>query len=119
MALLSLKPETFTAIVWSPRPPCGERGCSDPECLCGLCRLPIGVADDDSRWQEHSEFCMECELCRDQVPAILFRGEGKTMEEAQFHWSCFTKLVRVKSQAAGIRVINHYTHQLPVKLGAP
>jgi hypothetical protein len=72
---------------------CGNPGCTDPECGCALCRRPIGVADSDPRWEEHDEDCNECELCRDSVPIILFRGEGKTMEQAQFHIRCFEEIL--------------------------
>jgi len=90
---LKLDPERMRTVKWSRRGSCGERGCADPECLCGVCQLPIGVADDDPRWEEHDEWCGDCDLCRDQVPIILFRGEGKQMEQAQFHWQCFHGLL--------------------------
>jgi hypothetical protein len=80
-------------IRWSKRGSCGEAGCSDPECCCALCLLPIGVPDDDPRWESHSEWCDDCDLCRDRVPAALFRGEGRKMEQAQFHTKCFEKIV--------------------------
>ena len=100
MALLSLKPETFGAIRWSRRGSCGSSGCTDPECCCGLCGEPIGVPEGDPRWQSHDEYCSGCELCRDEVPLMLFRGEGKNTEQARFHEACFQKLVRVRSRAA-------------------
>lgn len=53
-----------------------------------LCGQPIGVSEDDPRWEHHDEFCSDCELCRDQVPLILFRGEGKDMLQAQFCTQC-------------------------------
>jgi hypothetical protein len=72
---------------------CGEAGCSDPECLCALCAQPIGVSEDDPRWHDHDEDCYGCELCEDSVPIILFRGEGKDMEQAAFHNKCFEKVM--------------------------
>ena len=96
MIRAEIKPETASAIRWSSRGSCGNPGCTDTECGCALCGLPIGVSDEDPRWENHSEFCYECDLCRDQVPLILFRGEGKNMQQAQFHQKCFEKVVRFK-----------------------
>jgi hypothetical protein len=76
-------------IVWSKRGSCGNSGCTDPECCCAICRKPVGVSEEDPRWDSHDEFCMDCDLCRDQVPIQLFRGEGKSMEQATFHQRCF------------------------------
>lgn len=90
-----LRPEFAGSIRWSRRGSCGNPGCSDPECGCALCKLPIGVPDDDPRWESHQrEFCGrdDCELCRDQVPTELFRGKGRAMEAARFHWECFRKV---------------------------
>ncbi|HLG97204.1 MAG TPA: hypothetical protein VKX49_12905 [Bryobacteraceae bacterium] len=75
---------------------CGNPGCTDPECCCSLCGKPIGVSEDDPRWDRHDEYCDDCDLCRDQVPVMLFRGEGKAMQQAQFHIKCFEKIVRIK-----------------------
>jgi hypothetical protein len=74
---------------------CGNAGCADPECCCAVCALPIGVSEDDPRWNDHDEFCGGCDLCRDMVPIILFRGEGKAMQQAAFHEACF-KTILVK-----------------------
>jgi len=93
MAAFTLKPEAQYAIRWNSRGSCGESGCKDPECCCSLCGLPIGVSDDDARWDEHDEWCSDCDLCRDRVPLILFRGQGKDMEQASFHQYCFEKLL--------------------------
>jgi len=84
-----IRPEAATQIRWSTRGSCGNAGCTDPECRCALCGQPIGVAEDDPRWGFHDEFCNDCDLCRDQVPVMLFRGDGKQMEQAQFHTCCF------------------------------
>lgn len=94
-----IKPETAGAIAWS-KGSCGNAGCPDLECCCALCREPIGVEDDDPRWDNHDEFCGGCDLCEDSVPIMLFRGEGKAMLQASFHGKCFNKLVRFKSSAA-------------------
>jgi hypothetical protein len=59
------------------------------ECCCSLCGKPIGVPDEDPRWAKHDEYCDDCDLCRDQVPIILFRGQGEATEQAQFHVRCF------------------------------
>jgi hypothetical protein len=39
-------------------------------------------------------------FCEDDVPTILFRGQGKAMQQASFHWSCFKQVARFKSSAA-------------------
>jgi hypothetical protein len=84
-----LRPDVMRRVRWSRRGSCGMSGCSDPECCCSLCRRPVGVAEDDPRWATHDEDCADCELCRDQVPLMLFRGQGKEMEQAIFHNACF------------------------------
>jgi len=71
---------------------CGRSGCTDDSCVCAVCALPIGVDEDDPRWYSHSEYCDGCELCIDDVPIIIFRGEGKEMEQAAFHSACFQTL---------------------------
>lgn len=79
-------------IRWSRGHSCGEPGCTDPKCRCGVCNLPIGVPESDPRWNDHNPECLGCPLCEDEIPMILFRGEGKEMEQAQFHMKCFLKL---------------------------
>jgi hypothetical protein len=98
-----LKSRFTGAIRWSLRGSCGNPGCTDPECCCSLCGEPIGVAEDDPRWDQHDEFCSDCELCRDQVPIQMFRGEGKKTEGAQFHLKCFEKIAHFRAgiQQAG------------------
>jgi hypothetical protein len=96
-----LKPQFLGAVRWSRRGSCGEPGCKDAECCCSLCGEPIGVPEDDPRWETHPEYCGgDCPLCRDQVPTMLFRGEGKATEGAQFHWACFRKIVFFRSRIA-------------------
>jgi len=51
-----------------------------------------------ARWDNHDEFCSDCDLCRDQVPIMLFRGEGKDTEQASFHTACFEKILFVRSK---------------------
>ncbi len=86
---------TFTiradaAISWNTRGSCGNAGCADPECCCAVCGKPIGIPESDPRWEGHDEDCSgDCELCCDSVPTVLFRGEGKSMRQAQFHHHCF------------------------------
>jgi hypothetical protein len=87
-----LKPEGAARIAWHIRGTCGEPGCTDRYCRCSICDLPIGAAEDDPRWRDHDEYCGDCEVCRDQVPVMLFRGEGKLMEQARFHNACFQEL---------------------------
>jgi hypothetical protein len=82
-------------IRWSSRGSCGNSGCKDPECGCSVCGLPIGVAEDDHRLESHPDYCDGCELCQDQVPFILFQGDGEGMEQAQFHTVCFNRLVEL------------------------
>ena len=94
-----LKPQFAHAIRWSRRGFCGNPGCKDPECCCAFCLEPIGVPEDDPRWEKHSEYCDDCELCRDQVPMMLFRGQGKATEGASFHTRCFEKIVHFRSRA--------------------
>lgn len=95
MADFQIKARYAARIRWSKRGSCGEAGCTDPECGCALCGLPVGVPDDDPRWYDHPEWCPdpECALCCDQVPIILFRGAGKETEQAQFHDACFRKII--------------------------
>lgn len=92
MTDFTINPEYADRIHWS-LGSCGQSGCTDPECCCALCRKPIGVADDDSRWQEHDADCVGCELCEDAVPLILFRGKGKAMQQAAFHGKCFDQIL--------------------------
>jgi hypothetical protein len=46
----------------------------------------MGVSDDDDT---HDPECMRCERCEDNVPIILFSGEGDDMKQAAFHNKCF------------------------------
>jgi hypothetical protein len=86
-----IRPQFAGAIRWSKRGSCGNPGCKDPECCCSFCGHPIGVPEDDPRWDDHVEYCIGCELCEDQGPLILWRDEGK--EQAQFHNACWQKIV--------------------------
>jgi hypothetical protein len=92
-----IHPAYIAAIRWSKRGSCGNPGCTDPECCCAFCGLPIGVREDDPRWDDHSEWCDDCDVCRDRVPLILFRGEGKETEQAQFHQYCFEKIAHFRT----------------------
>lgn len=89
---LSIHRDKVPMIRWSKRGSCGTAGCKDPECCCSLCGEPIGVDEQDARWDEHSEFCDDCDLCRDSVPIIVFRGKGNRTKQAQFHNHCFEKI---------------------------
>ena len=84
----TLVPEFDVLVTWS-RGSCGTPGCTDAECGCALCRKPIGLPEDDP----HFESCDGCELCEDQVPMILFRGEGRECMQAAFHLRCFNSLL--------------------------
>ncbi len=86
---IKLNPEVMSKVRWSRRGTCGNAGCTDPECGCALCRKPIGVPDDDPRWDDHPDYCDSCALCRDRVPIMLFQGNGKDMKQATFHGKCF------------------------------
>ena len=86
------KPEVYRKIRWS-NGSCGTAGCTDETCTCSLCGRPIGVFEDDPRWNDHPDDCVECDLCIDQVPTILFRGEGLETQQAQFHLDCFRELL--------------------------
>lgn len=99
MSQFSIRPEFSEKLVWS-HGSCGNPGCSDPECCCALCRKPIGVSEDDRRWEDHDEFCGDCDLCRDQVPIILFAGEGEAMLQAAFHTRCFEQACEFHSSAS-------------------
>ena len=91
-----IRPDYAWQIRWSNRGSCGESGCKDPECGCALCGLPIGVSDEDPRRISHDEeSCLDpkCDLCVDRVPLILFRGEGKHTQQAQFHDACWRKMI--------------------------
>jgi hypothetical protein len=96
MSIFGIKSRYASAIRWSRRGSCGEPGCKDPECCCALCGSPIGVSEDDPRWDDHSEDCADCDVCRDAVPLMMFRGAGKAMEQAQFHGKCFEKIVHFR-----------------------
>ena len=100
-SLFAIRPEFAEAIHWNSRGSCGESGCKDPECCCSLCARPIGVSENDPRWDEHDEYCDDCDLCRDRVPLILFRGEGKAMKQAQFHQRCFEQIAVLQDGNAG------------------
>ncbi|HEV1992466.1 MAG TPA: hypothetical protein VGR34_06345 [Candidatus Dormibacteraeota bacterium] len=84
--------EHIIEVRWS-RGSCGVSGCAHPECVCALCAQPIGIPESDPRWAGHGEDCFGCELCDDEVPIILFRGEGRDMTQAAFHSRCFEKLL--------------------------
>lgn len=99
-AAFAIKSRYVALIRWSSRGSCGNAGCRDKECGCALCGESIGVNEFDPRWDGHSEFCGGCEVCRDSVPLILFRGEGNAMQQAQFHQACFEKIVFVRSRAS-------------------
>ena len=71
---------------------CGISGCSGPDCVCALCAQPIGLKEDDPRWQHHSEHCGGCDLCEDSVPTIIFRGDREHMRQAALHSRCLAKL---------------------------
>lgn len=98
-AAFAIKAQYAGAIRWSRRGSCTERGCTDPECCCSVCGLPIGVAEEDPRWDSHGEHCAGCALCEDEMPIMLFRGKGKEMEQAQFHNKCFRKIIHIRSRA--------------------
>ena len=93
----TLIPEVAARIRWSRRGSCGNSGCTDPECCCSLCAKPIGLPED----HEHFKTCAGCELCSEQVPFILWRGEGKHTEQAQFCNACFSELTGAQ---VGMRV---------------
>lgn len=91
--------ERINEVRWS-RGSCGEAGCADPDCVCALCARPIGISEDEPRWRDHEADCFGCELCEDDVPVILWRGEGKNTREARFHVRCFERLVEPGRKAA-------------------
>jgi len=89
--------ERAAEIRWS-KGSCGVSGCSDPECVCALCAQAIGIKETDPRWDGHDPDCFGCKLCEDEVPMILFRGEGKAMKQAAFHNKCFEKLLALPNK---------------------
>jgi hypothetical protein len=93
-----IKPEYIGAVRWFERGYCGEAGCRDAACCCSLCGQPIGAADDDPKWETHDEYCVDCDLCRDQAPIMLWRERGKRTEQAQFHIRCFEKIIFVPNR---------------------
>lgn len=93
MTTFDIRPEYAGKIRWHLKGSCGESGCTDPECCCSLCGEPIGVPETDPRWDEHDEYCGDCDLCRDQAPLRLFRDNG---EGAQFHIRCFEQIAEFK-----------------------
>jgi hypothetical protein len=74
---------------WSPGS-CGNAGCKDESCVCAVCALPIGVPEDDPRWDNHPDYCDGCEVCEDEVPVMLFRKDENT--QAAFHAACFRRI---------------------------
>jgi hypothetical protein len=96
MSSFALNPAYAAALKWSVHGSCGEAGCKDPECCCSFCGLPIGVPEDDPRWDDHPEWCNDCDLCRDQVPIRMFRSEGKDTEGVQLHIRCFEKITHFR-----------------------
>jgi hypothetical protein len=99
---LQLNPELMQMVRWSSRGSCGASGCNDPECVCALCAKPIGVPDNDPRWHDHDyQTCFGCELCEDDAPLMLFRGEGKDTKQAHFHSACFRRLCDGNRAACG------------------
>jgi len=90
--------ERAAEIRWS-KGSCGVSGCSDPECVCALCAQAIGIKETDPRWDGHDPDCFGCKLCEDEVPMILFRGEGKKMKQAAFHTKCFEKLLALPNKS--------------------
>jgi hypothetical protein len=93
MNAIELNARKLMTVHWSLHGSCGNSGCADPECACGLCRKPIGISEDDPRWNSHDPYCSGCELCEDRVPLMLFRGEGSGTQQAQFHTACFELLI--------------------------
>ena len=92
----TISPEMALRIHWSKRGSCGESGCIDPDCCCSFCAKPIGIPENDPRRDMHDEencFDLDCPICVDRVPLILWRGEGKNTEQAQFHDACFRQMM--------------------------
>jgi hypothetical protein len=111
-----IKSRYAARIKWSRRGSCGNAGCKDPECCCSLCGQPIGVPEEDPRWDAHPEYCGDCDLCRDRVPIQMFRGEGKATEQAQFHTRCFEQILFVRE---GCQPAPTDTGALPAKPDKP
>jgi hypothetical protein len=103
MSSFTIRAEFVASIHWNTRGSCGESGCTDPECCCSICARPIGVAETDPRWDDHEEYCGDCDLCRDQVPIMLFRGEGKHTQQAQFHQRCFERIIEIPEPPEGVK----------------
>lgn len=83
--------DTSKILRWS-KGSCENPGCTDETCVCAVCALPIGVREDDERWQTHDEYCAGCELCEDEVPILLFRRHNGMTEQAALHTACFRKI---------------------------
>lgn len=92
-ATIDLDGEKMKVVRWSKRGSCGAPGCADEKCRCGFCGFPIGIPEDDPRWEQHDADCGGCELCENQVPILLFRGSAPETEQAQFHVVCFNMLL--------------------------
>jgi hypothetical protein len=95
MADFALRADFAGTIRWSRRGSCGNAGCTEPECCCALCGLPLGVAEDDPRWDAHGDgdcYDWNCPVCSDRVPLMVFRGKGKAAEQAAFHQKCFEEV---------------------------
>lgn len=90
---LELNPELMLTVRWTSRGSCGVPGCAEPDCVCALCAKPIGIPENDPRRDSHYEDCYGCEICEDDVPMMLFCGQGKDCAQAAFHNACFKRLL--------------------------
>lgn len=91
MSSLNLNAKLLLEVRWS-RGSCGQAGCTDPECVCGLCAQAIGLPEDDPRRDNHDEDCAGCPVCEDDVPVMLFKPVQGEMRQAAFHTRCFRRL---------------------------
>jgi hypothetical protein len=56
----------------------------------------MGVSEDDPT---HDPECEDCDRCGDNVPIIIFRGEGANCKQAAFHTKCFSLLTEQAAKA--------------------
>ena len=54
----------------------------------------------DPRWEDHDDFCSDCDLCRDSVPITLFHEARGVVSQATFHGKCFERLLIAKEVSA-------------------
>lgn len=74
---------------WSDRsPPEGTE-----ECVCSWCGKMIGRDERDPVWEDHIEYCTECEVCEIAIRMWKPRSDDPTdLLELRFHVKCLREI---------------------------